>query len=151
MPTDFDRAAMAEALRQAKLAADIGEVPVGACVYRDGELIAAAHNRRETDKSALAHAELLAIRDACARLGGWRLHECALYVTLEPCPMCTGAIINARIRRVIFGARDPKAGCMGSVTDLVGMPFNHKPLVEGGVEEEACARLLREFFAKLRG
>jgi len=150
MVSEFDRAAMGEALRQASLAAELGEVPVGACVYRGQELISAAFNRRETGKSALAHAELLAIGAACERLGGWRLHECDLYVTLEPCPMCTGAIINARIRRVVFGARDPKAGCMGSMTDLCALPFNHRPEITGGVLEEECAAVLRSFFARLR-
>lgn len=146
----FDHEAMGVALDQAALAAGLGEVPVGAAVYREGELIAAAYNRREMDKSALAHAELLAIDQACRLLGGWRLWQCDLYVTLEPCPMCTGAIINARIRRVVFGAYDPKAGCLGSVTDLTALPFNHRPQVTGGVRAEECAARLKNFFAALR-
>ena len=141
---------MALALEQARLAAALGEVPVGAVICRDGQLVAAAHNRRELDKNALAHAELAAIGLACKELGGWRLHQCDLYVTLEPCPMCAGAIINARIRRVIFGALDPKAGCLGSVTDFTGMPFNHRPQVASGVCGEESAALLSEFFAGLR-
>ena len=147
-----DRAWMRLALEEAKAAAALGEVPVGALVVRSGELIAKAHNRRETGKSALAHAECLAIDEACKTLGGWRLHECELYVTLEPCPMCAGAIINSRLRRVVYGARDPKAGCCGSVTDLVALPFNHRPEAVGGVLEEECAGALRAFFqAKRKG
>ncbi|RGB68841.1 MULTISPECIES: nucleoside deaminase [Oscillospiraceae] len=147
-----DRAWMRLALEEAKAAAALGEVPVGALVVRSGELIAKAHNRRETGKSALAHAECLAIDEACKTLGGWRLHECELYVTLEPCPMCAGAIINSRLRRVVYGARDPKAGCCGSVTDLFALPFNHRPEAVGGVLEEECAGALRAFFqAKRKG
>lgn len=138
------------ALAQARLAAALGEVPVGAVVCRGGEVVAAAHNRREQDKNALAHAELLAIDAACRALGGWRLHECDLYVTLEPCPMCSGAIVNARIRRVVYGARDPKAGCFGSVSDFALLPFNHRPEVVGGLLEQACGGVLRDFFAELR-
>ena len=150
MVAEFDLAAMEAALEQARLAEQIGEVPVGCCIYRGGELISAAYNRRESNRSALAHAELLAIEAACERLGGWRLHECDLYVTLEPCPMCTGAIINARLRRLVFGAKDPKAGCLGSVVDLTQLPFNHKPLVTGGVLEQECSELLKVFFQRLR-
>ena len=139
------------ALEQARLAAAIGEAPVGALAVCDGQIIAADHNRRETDRCALAHAELLVIRAACQKLGGWRLHRCTLYVTLEPCPMCAGAIINARIPRVVFGARDPKAGCFGSLTDFTALPFNHKPEVTAGVLEDECSALLRKFFRKLRG
>ena len=147
-----DRAWMRLALEEAKAAAALGEVPVGALVVRSGELIAKAHNRRETGKSALAHAECLAIDEACKTLGGWRLHERELYVTLEPCPMCAGAIINSRLRRVVYGARDPKAGCCGSVTDLFALPFNHRPEAVGGVLEEECAGALRAFFqAKRKG
>ena len=147
-----DRAWMRLALEEAKAAAALGEVPVGALVVRGNELIAKAHNRRETGKSALAHAECLAIDEACKTLGGWRLHECELYVTLEPCPMCAGAIINSRLLRVVYGARDPKAGCCGSVTDLFALPFNHRPEAVGGVLEEECAGALRAFFqAKRKG
>ena len=138
------------ALEQAALAAEKGEVPVGAVICKDGQVLACAHNRRELDRNALAHAELLAIDTACKALGGWRLQDCDLYVTLEPCPMCTGAIINARIRRIVFGASDPKAGCCGSITDLPSMPFNHHPEIVSGVCAEECASLLRDFFAKLR-
>jgi len=139
------------ALEQARAAAQMGETPVGAVAVWDGKVVASAHNRRETDNCALAHAELLAIRAACQALGGWRLHRCTLYVTLEPCPMCAGAIFNARIARVVFGASDPKAGCLGSLADFTALPFNHKPEVTGGVLEEECAALLRDFFRRLRG
>ncbi len=128
--TDYEL--MGVALEEARKAAAQGEVPVGAVIARDGEIIAAAHNTRETEKNALNHAELLAIDAACKALGGWRLWNCDLYVTLEPCPMCAGGIINSRIRRVVYGASDPKAGCSGSVTDLFAMPFNHHPQVEQG-------------------
>ena len=141
---------MRECLREAALAAAEGEVPVGACVVREGEIVGRGRNRRERGKSALAHAEIEAIGAACAVLGGWRLHECELYVTLEPCPMCAGAIVNARLRRVVYGARDPKAGCYGSVCDFRELPFNHRPEVEGGLLEEECAGILRRFFAALR-
>lgn len=118
---------MKEALRQAALAAGEGEVPVGAVITKGDEIVAVGRNRRETGKSALAHAELEAIAEACRRLGGWRLWECTLYVTLEPCPMCAGAIINARIPRLVFGAKDGKAGSAGSVVDLFSLPYNHRP------------------------
>ncbi len=127
-----DSELMGLALEEARKAAALGEVPVGAVVARNGEVVAAAHNTRETEKNALHHAELLAIDAACKKLGGWRLWECELFVTLEPCPMCAGAIINSRIRRVVYGAADTKAGCCGSVTDLFAMPFNHHPVVEQG-------------------
>ena len=112
--------------------------------------LAAAHNTRETEKNALHHAELLAIDAACKALGGWRLWECELFVTLEPCPMCSGAIINSRLKRVVYGARDPKAGCCGSLTDLFALPFNHHPVMEQGLLEEEAQALLQEFFAGLR-
>jgi len=145
--TDFMRIALA----QAKLAGELGETPVGAVIVREGEVIATGYNLRESAKCALAHAELLAIRAACGQMDSWRLLGCTLYVTLEPCPMCAGAIINARIPRVVFGAFDPKAGCMGSVSDFGALPFNHKPEVVTGVLGEECAQLLRDFFKKLRG
>ncbi|MDR2908634.1 MAG: nucleoside deaminase [Oscillospiraceae bacterium] len=148
--TAADAGMMRLALKEAEEAAKIGEVPVGAVAVWEGEVISAARNRRETDKSALSHAELLAIGEACERLGGWRLHKLTLYVTLEPCPMCAGAIINARIARVVFGASDPKAGCFGSVADFCALPFNHRPLVEGGLLGEESALLLRAFFSALR-
>jgi tRNA(adenine34) deaminase len=128
----------------------LGEVPVGAVVARNGEIVAVAHNTRETEKNATHHAELLAIDAACRKLGGWRLWECELFVTLEPCPMCSGAIINSRIRRVVYGAADTKAGCCGSVTNLFEMPFNHHPKVESGLCADEAQALLQEFFARLR-
>ena len=146
--TDYEL--MGAALEEAARAAALGEVPVGAVVARNGEIIAAAHNTRETEKNALHHAELLAIDAACNKLGGWRLWQCELFVTLEPCPMCSGGIINSRIRRVVYGAADTKAGCCGSVTDLFALPYNHRPACEGGVLEEECAQLLRDFFRALR-
>ena len=130
--------------------AGVGEVPVGAVVARNGEIIAAAHNTRETEKNALHHAELLAIDAACKKLGGWRLWQCELFVTLEPCPMCSGGIINSRIRRVVYGAADTKAGCCGSVTDLFALPFNHHPVVESGLRAEEAQALLQAFFLRLR-
>ena len=145
-----DEELMRAALAEARIAAEAGEVPVGAVVARDGEIVARAHNLRETGKNAVYHAELLAIDAACRALGGWRLWQCELFVTLEPCPMCSGAIINSRIRRVVYGAADPKAGCCGSVTDLFALPFNHHPQVEGGLLAEECAGLLKDFFAALR-
>lgn len=145
-----DTEAMHEALALAREAADEGEVPVG-CIVTDGErIVGRGRNRRETGKSALAHAELEAIAEACRTLGGWRLWRCTLYVTLEPCPMCAGAIINSRIRRVVYGAADTKAGCCGSVTDLFAMPFNHHPVVEQGLRAEEAQELLQAFFKDLR-
>ena len=142
-----DTEAMHEALALAREAADEGEVPVG-CIVTDGERIVG--RGRKTGKSALAHAELEAIAEACRTLGGWRLWRCTLYVTLEPCPMCAGAIINSRIRRVVYGAADTKAGCCGSVTDLFAMPFNHHPVVEQGLRAEEAQELLQAFFKDLR-
>lgn len=138
------------ALAQAQIAFEKGEVPVGAVVARNGIVVSAAHNTRETQKNATHHAELLAIDAACAALGGWRLWECDLFVTLEPCPMCAGAIINSRLRRVVYGAADAKAGCCGSVTDLFALPFNHVPQVERGLLADECAALLQAFFEALR-
>ena len=141
---------MREAMRQAALSAQEGEVPVGAVIVRDGAIIATGRNRREYGKNALYHAELEAIDNACKTLGGWRLPRCEMYVTLEPCPMCAGAIINSRIEKVYFGAYDPKAGSVSSVTALFELPYNHKPATEGGVLEEECAAQLSAFFKKLR-
>ena len=141
---------MRRALALAEQAAAAGETPVGAVVVRRGEIVGEGRNRREHGKNALFHAEIEAIGVACEKLGGWRLWECELYVTLEPCPMCAGAIINARIPRVIYGASDPKAGCCGSVVDLFALPFNHHPMAEGGVMEEECAAVLTSFFRELR-
>ncbi len=145
-----DRHYMQEALSLAREAGSEGEVPVGCVVVCKGEIVGRGRNRREMGKTALAHAEIEAIGQACAALGGWRLWECTLYVTLEPCPMCAGAIINARIPRVVFGASDPKCGACGSVCDLFSMAFNHRPQVEKGLLEEEAAGLLRDFFRKLR-
>ena len=141
---------MDEALVLAAEAAAEGEVPVGCVIVRNGQIVGRGRNRRETAKTALGHAEIEAISDACKRLGGWRLWDCTLYVTLEPCPMCAGAIINARIPRVVFGAADQKAGSCGSVCDLFSMEYNHHPEVVSGVREEECAALLRQFFQDLR-
>ena len=146
----MDEVFMKEALVLAREAFGAGEVPVGCVIVRDGEIVGRGRNRREGDKSALAHAELEAIQDACKRLGGWRLWECTLYVTLEPCPMCAGAIVNARIPRVVYGASDAKCGAVQSVCSLFDMKFNHHPAVESGVLEAECAALLTEFFQKLR-
>ena len=145
-----DLAFMDEALSLAAKAAEQGDVPVGAVVVRDGEIIARGYNRREADKMATAHAEIVAIEEACRTLGGWRLPRCTLYVTMEPCPMCTGAIINSRIRRLVFGAGDYKAGSCGSVVNLFDLPYNHKPEVVSGFMQEECSALLTEFFADLR-
>lgn len=145
-----DRDFMMEALALARQAAAEGEVPVGCVITRNGEIVGRGRNRRERGKSALCHAELEAIAEACQTLGGWRLWECTLYVTLEPCPMCAGAIINARIPRVVFGAKDAKAGSCGSVCDLFSMAYNHHPAVESGVMEAECAGILKEFFQNLR-
>ena len=141
---------MDEALKLAAEAAAEGEVPVGCVIVRGDEIVGRGRNRRETDKTALAHAEIEAISQACRTLGGWRLWECTLYVTLEPCAMCAGAILNARIPRVVYGASDRKYGAVNSVCSLFSMEFNHHPVVEKGVREEEAARLLTEFFQNLR-
>ena len=146
----MDEGFMKEALELAKEAAAEGEVPVGCVITRNGEIVGRGRNRREQDKNALGHAEIEAIHDACKNLGGWRLWECTLYVTLEPCPMCAGAIINARIPRVVYGASDKKCGAVRSVCTLFDMAFNHHPQVESGVLEEEAAQLLSEFFQNLR-
>jgi tRNA(adenine34) deaminase len=141
---------MDAALALAKEASADGEVPVGCVIVRDGQIVGRGRNRREKARNALSHAEFEAIHDACSNLGGWRLWDCTLYVTLEPCPMCAGAIINARIPRVVFGASDAKCGACGSVCDLTTMDFNHHPVVEKGVGQEKAAALLQEFFQNLR-
>lgn len=146
----IDEEFMLEALAEAQKSYEIGEVPVGAVVVKDGEIVGQGHNLRETDKNALHHAELIAIDEACKKLGGWRLWQCDLYVTLEPCPMCTGAIINSRIKRVVFGAFDKKAGSCASVVNLFELPYNHKPELISGVMENECAELLSRFFKELR-
>ncbi len=141
---------MEEALLLAKQSFDEGEVPVGAVVVKDGEIVGRGRNRRENGKNALFHAEISAIDEACRNLGGWRLWQCEMYVTLEPCPMCAGAIINSRIKKVTFGAYDKKAGSFGSVVDFNDLPYNHKPQIEGGIDEKECSELLSLFFEKLR-
>ena len=141
---------MDQALELAKEAAAEGEVPVGCVIVRNGEIVGRGRNRRETAKTALGHAEIEAIAEANRNLGGWRLWECTLYVTLEPCPMCAGAIVNARIPRVVYGASDSKCGACGSVCDLFNMDFNHHPKVEMGIREEEAAALMTEFFQNLR-
>lgn len=142
---------MKEALKQARKAYDIGETPIGAVIVRDGKVIARGYNKRETKKNALLHAEIIAIDKACRKLGGWRLPRCDMYVTLEPCPMCSGAIINSRIENVYFGAFDKKSGCAGSNINLFenGL-FNHDVNVTGGILENECADILSSFFRELR-
>lgn len=138
------------AIREAERAAKIGEAPIGCLIVKDGEIIATGHNTRETDHDALGHAEINAIRAACKSLDSWRLSGCTLYVTLEPCPMCMGAIINARIDTVVFGAYDPKAGCCGTLADFTKLGFNHTPEILGGIRELVCRKLLSDFFTNLR-
>ena len=145
-----DRIYMEAALELAKEAFAEGEVPVGCVIVRNGEIVGRGRNRRETAKTALGHAEIEAIADACKNLGGWRLWECTLYVTLEPCPMCAGAILSARIPRVVYGASDSKFGAVRSVCSLFDMRFNHHPTVESGIREEEAAALMTEFFQNLR-
>lgn len=137
---------MREAIKLAKKAERKDEVPVGAVIVKRGEVIARAYNLRETKKDPLAHAEILAIKKASRKLRGWRLENCVLYVTLEPCPMCAGAIVNSRIKQVVFGAYDPKAGAMGSVYDLAEGKLNHKPEVTGGVLKDECSSILKQYF-----
>ncbi|MFA1014200.1 tRNA adenosine(34) deaminase TadA [Dubosiella newyorkensis] len=142
---------MKKAILQAKVAMKKNEVPIGCVIVRDGKIIARAHNLRESQQIATKHAELIAIERACKKLKTWRLEDCDLYVTLEPCPMCAGAIILSRIRSVTFGAYDPKGGCAGSCTDLFHVKgFNHYPEVHGGILEEECAQLLKDFFRQKR-
>lgn len=141
---------MRRAIELGKAAASCGEVPVGAVIIRNGEIIGEGYNRRESLMSALAHAEIEAIDAACKAIGSWRLNGCELIVTLEPCPMCSGAIINARLDKVIYGARDDKAGSVRSVISMFDLPYNHRPRVQGGVLEEECASLLSSFFEDLR-
>ncbi|MCL2771812.1 MAG: tRNA adenosine(34) deaminase TadA [Oscillospiraceae bacterium] len=141
---------MKKALEHAETAKNIDEVPVGCVIVKDGKIIASGYNRRESDQNALAHAEIAAIKTACDKTGFWRLDGCDLYVTLEPCVMCAGAIINSRIRRVIFGASDKKAGAFGGVINLNDYPFNHKPEIISGICENETGALLSEFFSYLR-
>lgn len=146
-----DRDFMTLALEQAKLSADELEVPVGAVIVRHGEVVAIGRNRREKSRNAIAHAEIEAIDGACKALGGWRLWECEMFVTLEPCPMCAGAVINSRLKRLVYGAPDPKAGSCGSVVNLFDLPYNHKPQVVSGVMQAECSAMLSDFFTLLRG
>lgn len=147
-----DKEYMREAIKLAEYAASIGEAPIGAVIVKksSGEIIGRGYNRRETDKSPLAHAEIMALDEASKTLDGWRVIDSELFVTLEPCPMCAGAIINSRIDRVVFGAYDAKAGSCGTVTNLFELPYNHKPSLVGGVMQEQCAKLLSDFFRSLR-
>lgn len=141
---------MKRALELAKKAYDSGEVPVGAVIVKNGEIIGEGYNMREQKQNALSHAEMEAINSACKNTGSWRLDDCEIYVTLEPCPMCTGAIINARIKTVIFGAFDSSMGCMDSVINLCDYPFNHKVEIYAGICEDECKEILQNFFEKLR-
>ena len=145
-----DQEFMEAALALAKEAMAEGEVPVGCVIVRNGQIVGRGRNRRETHKTALGHAEIEAISDACRNLGGWRLWDCTMYVTLEPCPMCAGTIINARIPRVVCCARDAKCGACGSVCDLFSMEFNHHPTIEYGLLEAESTALMQQFFADLR-
>ena len=149
-PTQADVEFMREAMRLAGLAEDIDEVPVGAVIVRDGEIIARAYNTRETSKCATHHAEILAIEEACRALGGWRLIGCTLYVTMEPCAMCAGAIINARIPRVVYGAPDLRFGAFGSLINLADVPLNHTPEILGGVLKDENVDILKNYFKKKR-
>lgn len=147
---DFYSSMMKKALDQAKIAFSLGEVPIGAIIVKDDQIIATGYNKRETAHNALLHAEVDAINNACKKLSSWRLDGCTMFVTLEPCPMCAGAIINSRIKAVVFGAKDPKAGCLGSVTNMFEFPFNHRPAIVSGVLEEECSDILKQFFKELR-
>ena len=141
---------MKRAILRAKAAAKCGDVPIGAVIVKDGEIVATGRNMRELRKNSLLHAEIIAIDRACKRLGRWRLHDCTLYVTMEPCPMCAGAIVNSRIKRVVYGCYDQKAGALGTVFDMSQYPLNHKYEITSGVMEQECAKLLSNFFAELR-
>ncbi len=141
---------MEKAIELAKLSAKEGEVPVGAVIVKDDEIVSTGRNRREHGKNALYHAEIEAINNACKTLGGWRLWQCEMYVTLEPCPMCAGAIINARIKRLVYGAHDLKNGSCGSVINLFNLPYNHSLVLISGVMEEECGAILSDFFKNLR-
>jgi tRNA(adenine34) deaminase len=147
-----DHTWMREAIVEALKAEQIGEVPIGAVIVRGGEIVGRGHNLRETSLDPTAHAEMIAIRDASNRLGAWRLTDCTLYVTLEPCPMCAGAIVQSRIQKVVYGTIDPKAGCAGTLMNLLQEPrFNHETELVSGLLQEECAALLTQFFRRLRG
>ena len=141
---------MREALKEALKCLETGDVPIGCVIVKNWEIIARGHNTREAFHTALGHAEINAIENACKALGSWRLENCAIYVTLEPCPMCAGAIINSRIGEVYFGAYDKKGGAVGGIINLFEENFNHKPKVQGGILKDECALILQNFFAKLR-
>ena len=146
-----DKKYMKEAIRQAKKAWKLEEVPIGCVIVHEGKIIGRGYNRRTADKNVLAHAEIQAIRKACRKMGDWRLEDCTLYVTLEPCQMCAGAIVQARIPRVVAGCMNPKAGCAGSILNLLQMPeFNHQAELTTGVLEAECAELMKGFFRELR-
>lgn len=146
-----DEKYMCEAIKQARKAAKIDEVPIGCVIVYDDKIIARGYNRRNTDKSTLAHAEIIAIRKAAKVIGDWRLEDCTMYITLEPCPMCAGAIVQARIPRVVVGAMNPKAGCAGSVINLLQMDgFNHKAELTSGVLVDECRTMLQDFFKEMR-
>lgn len=147
---NLDLEYMKAALKLAEQAYENNEVPVGAVIVKDGKIISTGANNREETGDATGHAETLAIRRACETIGSWRLEDCELYVTLEPCPMCMGAIINSRVKRIVFGAKDAKAGACGSVINLNNYPFNHKPEISSGIMEEECRRILSDFFSKKR-
>ncbi|MBU5266133.1 tRNA adenosine(34) deaminase TadA [Virgibacillus proomii] len=147
----FDEKMMQIAIQEAKKAAEKNEVPIGASIVYKNEIIARAYNLRETSQSTLAHAELLVIQQANQKIGSWRLEDCTLYVTLEPCPMCAGAIVQSRIKRVVYGAKDPKAGCAGTLLNLLNDDrFNHQAEITAGILETECANLLKDFFKELR-
>lgn len=148
---EMDEGFMREAVRQAKKAGKLGDVPIGCVIVKDGKIISRGYNRRNADKTVLSHAEITAIRRACAKLGDWRLEDCTLYVTLEPCPMCAGAIVQARVPTVVIGSRNPKAGCAGSVMDLFHQKgLNHQVDLREGILGEICSDLLTNFFLSLR-
>ena len=150
-PVEEQEKFMREALKQAKKAYKIGEVPIGCVIVQDGKIIARGYNRRNTDKVTLAHAEIAAIKKASKKTGDWRLEDCTMYVTLEPCQMCAGAIVQSRMKKVVIGCMNPKAGCAGSVLNLLQMQeFNHQVELERGVLEEACSEILSRFFRELR-
>ena len=142
---------MKQAIRLAGKAAEFGEVPIGCVIEYQGKVIGRGYNRRTTDKSTLAHAEMIAIRKACKKMGDWRLEDCTMYVTLEPCQMCAGAIVQARVKKVVIGCMNPKAGCAGSILNILEMPeFNHQVTVSRGILEQECSDMLKLFFTELR-
>ena len=147
----MDERFMREALRQAKKAGELGEVPIGCVIVRDGEIIGRGYNRRTTDRNVLAHAEIMAINKACKKVGDWRLSDCTLYVTLEPCPMCAGAMVQSRLGKCVIGSMSDKSGCAGSIINLLDEKgFNHQVKVESGVLGEQCSEILSRFFEQMR-